>query len=51
LFAQGLTDLHRDYDIVARLGGDEFVIAVVGLDDEVIRKKSGRDYSTRYQCR
>jgi len=40
LFAQGLIESHREYDILARLGGDEFVVALAGLSEEAAQEKA-----------
>jgi diguanylate cyclase (GGDEF)-like protein/putative nucleotidyltransferase with HDIG domain len=39
LFAQGLVESHREYDILARLGGDEFVVVIAGLTEEMAAQK------------
>jgi diguanylate cyclase (GGDEF)-like protein len=39
LFAKGLMESHREYDLLARLGGDEFVVAISGMSDEAIEEK------------
>lgn len=39
LFAKGLKENSREYDVVARLGGDEFVVAMPGMAMEAVEEK------------
>ena len=39
LFAKGLKESSREYDVVARLGGDEFVVAMPGMAVEAVQEK------------
>ena len=39
LFAKGLKEHSREYDVVARLGGDEFVVAMPGITIDAVEEK------------
>ena len=39
LFAKGLKENSREYDVVARLGGDEFVVAMPGMTNDAVEEK------------
>ncbi len=39
LFAKGLKESSREYDVVARLGGDEFVVAMPGMAVDAVEEK------------
>jgi len=39
LFAKGLKENSREYDVVARLGGDEFVVAMPGMAIDAVEEK------------
>jgi diguanylate cyclase (GGDEF)-like protein/putative nucleotidyltransferase with HDIG domain len=39
LFAKGLKENSREYDVVARLGGDEFVVAMPGMAMDAVEEK------------